>query len=116
MVRSGPSPARALTPPTPSLPPPPSPPHRESPHSPNPLSPAPFLPPSPGERGLQESIFLVFLPPLPVRGGGRGRERRAGEVRAPTAAPPPAARGCRDGLRSGTAPRPPPPPPLGRGA
>ena len=29
--------------------------------------------------------LLVFLPPLPVREGGRGRERRAGEVRAETA-------------------------------
>jgi hypothetical protein len=27
-------------------------------------------------------IFLAVLPPLPVWWGGRGRERRAGEVRA----------------------------------
>ena len=49
---------------------------------PNPLSPASSLPPSPGERGLLKPLSSAVLPPLPVRGEGRGRERRAGEVRA----------------------------------
>src|SRR5262245_8742992 len=53
---------RTLTPPSPSLTPPPFPSHRE--------------------RGGFKRLFFVVLPPLPVRGEGRGRERRAGEVRA----------------------------------
>ena len=83
----------------------------ESPHSPNPLSPAPSLPPSPGERGLQEEQSLNFpstLPPLPVRGDGRGRERRAGEVRVSVAIAtldrPESLARCLDALAAGEVP------------
>src|SRR5262245_17533207 len=54
--------SRALPPPPPSLPSPPFPPHRE-------------------RGGFKTERFFAALPPLPVRWEGRGRERRAGEVR-----------------------------------
>src|SRR6185295_19244911 len=57
--------------------------HSTNPH-PWPLSRP--LPPHLTGRGepppSRRKLFFVFLPPLPVWWGGRGRERRAGEVRA----------------------------------
>jgi hypothetical protein len=60
---------------------------RLGPSPPRPSSPAPSLPPSPGEEGEQQEQSAVKAPSLPVRGGGRGRERggwgsegRAGEA------------------------------------
>jgi hypothetical protein len=51
------------------------------------LTPGPSPVPSPpsltgrGEKDRFQSCFLAFLPLLPVREGGRGREKRAGVMR-----------------------------------
>ena len=64
---------RALTPPTPSLPTPPTRPHRER---------GGFK-----EVSMEKGLFFAVLPLLPVREGGRGREKRAGVMRAPAQVP-----------------------------
>src|SRR5262245_12373749 len=70
--------------PGPPLPPPPSPPHWERRENDNKKLLFQALPPSLHRKsgGSKTQFLFVFLPPLPVRGGGRGRERRAGVVRA----------------------------------
>ncbi|HEX3555319.1 MAG TPA: hypothetical protein VIA62_19005 [Thermoanaerobaculia bacterium] len=61
------------------------------PSSPRPSSPAPSPPPSPGEEGERQDRSNR-VPPLPVRGVGRGRERGSGgEGPTTPAAPPPSA-------------------------
>jgi ABC-type dipeptide/oligopeptide/nickel transport system ATPase component len=48
---------------------------RLEPSPPRPSSPAPSHPPSPGEEGERQEASGLEAPSLPVRGGGRGRER-----------------------------------------
>src|SRR5262245_7295644 len=78
---------RTLTP-RPPLPPPPFPPHRERGRKRGWRRVVaavlrgrrfPFRVPTDG--GYERASVVAVLPPLPVRAGGRGRERRAGEVR-----------------------------------